>query len=208
MADATNTRDPDGREDHRPPRARGHRHPRQDGQDPPGRGPAAGPPPEVRQVRQAADHLLRPRREERVAPRRHGRDHRDAGRCRRRSGGSWSAIVTKAPSRTLSNLEGAVAGSDAAARARRRPKRRSNTQCGVRSSACGTTAIVCDSAVRIRTPNRGSHDPDVYVPGRGRQHRGQGSDVHQGARRHASAASPTWATSSSPASRRRSPAAT
>ena len=53
-----------------------------------------------------------------------------------------------------------------------------------------------------------NHDPDVYLPGRGRQHRRQGMHVHQGARRQPRGATPAWATSSSPASRRRSPAAT
>ena len=44
-----------------------------------------------------------------------------------------------------------------------------------------------------------SHDPDANPARRGRQHRGQGTDVHQGAGRIAEAVRPASATSSSAA---------
>ena len=59
-------------------RRRRRRHQRQDEQDPARRDSAPGQASALRQVHQAPDDLPRPRREERVAHRRHGRDHGDA----------------------------------------------------------------------------------------------------------------------------------
>ena len=147
------------------------RHQRQDEQDPPRRDPAAGQASAVRQVHQAADDLLRPRREERVAHRRHGRDHGDAGRCPRPRTGGWCASSTKAPGRGRRPAERPPADATAASVTRGRPRQS-----------------------RHSTKADRRHDSDVYLPRRGRQHRRQGVHVHQGAGRHAGGATPAWAT--------------
>ena len=56
-------------------------------------------------------------------------------------------------------------------------------------------------AARKQRRRRSNHDSDANPARRGRQHRGQGTDVHQGAGRHRGSGSPAWATSSSAASR-------
>ena len=57
------------------------------------------------------------------------------------------------------------------------------------------SAAVPSAKPRAATRREGGrHDSDVYVPRRGRQHRGQGVHVHQGAGRHAGGATPAWAT--------------
>ena len=88
-----------------------------DGQDPPRRGAAARPPPEVRQVRQASHgccYIHDEKNESLLGDTVEIIECRPLSKTKR-----WELvkIVKKAPSRTLSNLEGAVAGSDAAAAA-------------------------------------------------------------------------------------------
>ena len=137
------------------------------------------PAPEVRQAPPAADHLPRPRRDQRDARRRHRRDHGDP-----------PALEAEAVADRPDRPPGRPAGPGRRGRGGQKPRLEplsSQTRVGRRREPVEIRRPVARPYLTVRATGHSqpgcSHDPDANAARRGRQHRGQGSDVLQGPRR-------------------------